>query len=42
MRCDGGSRRIAVSVLEEALGLAREQDDSQVTSSLMGQFGEFR
>jgi Uma2 family endonuclease len=44
---DGGSRRIAVSQalpglalsgLEEALGLAREQDDSQVTGWLMNQF----
>ncbi len=44
---DGGSRRIAVSqvlpglelsVLEEALRLAREQDDSQVTAWLIQQF----
>ncbi len=44
---DGGSRRITVSqvfpglelsLLEEVLRLAREQDDSQVTAWLMGQF----
>ncbi|NJN30509.1 MAG: Uma2 family endonuclease [Synechococcales cyanobacterium RM1_1_8] len=44
---DGGSRRIAVSqvlpglglsVLEAALEMARQQDDSQVTSWLMQQF----